>query len=599
MFCGRQIVNRRLVAAGASIVGAFGLSMQANAITRVYEINGTFGAAEQGCTQITLLFGGSDCTFGRNRAGASGTWIGGLFAGGHYPQDGVHDQPSYVPTSGVFDRPSQTFAPAAPDGKIAAPVSGTFTIDDNGTPGNPADDLLSANFSIGTMARNIATGQSTRVVQRWTTMDHVMAPTAVNATATVANGAGGVDYVIGTRGFPTSRCSKTNASDCFPTANSSAVFTDLDNTPAENAVSFWVQIPVGQVGIERVGLLGDPNFVLVQPPPNPKTGNVGATSTATFTGYSCSYNSLSANDCASGAVVWGAGEPAGFDNMIMKVSTDSTGAITSSRIYWTEEYFIGFGGAPPGYDNSYQAGAIDFTDVAQSLPPPPNDQFANRTALSGSVTVGGTNISATGEGGEPDHALVSLPFNSVWWSWSSPVPGQLTVSTLGSDFDTTLAVYVGGVVSSLTEVASNDDFSGLTSRVSFRVTPGTAYAIAVDGFESLQGYINLNLGFVPDPIDSDGDGILDTADNCILVPNPSQCDSDNDGYGNHCDADLNNDGFTNGKDTTLYRLQIGQPSVAPIYNKADMNCNGFVNGQDTTLFRKRLGLPPGSSGLVP
>ncbi len=242
--------------------------------------------------------------------------------------------------------------------------------------------------------------------------------------------------------------------------------------------------------------------------------------------------------------------------------------------------------------------AISGTGILNSNNPA-NDQFANRTVVSGGTTVGGTNIGATGEAGEPDHALVSTPLNSVWWSWSSPVPGQLTVSTLGSDFDTTLGVYVGSAVGALTEIASNDDFSGLTSRVSFRVTPGAIYAIAVDGFESLQGHVNLALGFVPDPADSDGDGILDTADNCILVPNPSQCDSDNDGYGNHCDADVNNDGFTNGKDSTLFRQQLGQPSVGPIYNRADINCNGFVNGQDTTLFRKRLGLPPGPSGLVP
>ncbi len=230
---------------------------------------------------------------------------------------------------------------------------------------------------------------------------------------------------------------------------------------------------------------------------------------------------------------------------------------------------------------------------------PLNDQFTDRTVLSGSTTVGGSNIGATGDAGEPDHAQGSLPLNSVWWSWSSAMPGVLTVSTLGSDFDTTLAVYLGTSVSSLTEVASNDDFNGLTSRVVFRVTPGSSYAIAVDGFESIQGHINLALSFVADIPDMDGDGVADTADNCTTVPNPSQCDSDNDGYGNHCDADLNNDGYTNSKDTTLYRQQVGHPSAAPIYNRADMNCNGFVNAQDTTLFRKRLGLPPGPSGLVP
>ncbi|MEO8443561.1 MAG: hypothetical protein ABI567_00990 [Gammaproteobacteria bacterium] len=42
------------------------------------------------------------------------------------------------------------------------------------------------------------------------------------------------------------------------------------------------------------------------------------------------------------------------------------------------------------------------------------------------------------------------------------------------------------------------------------------------------------------------------------MPNPSQCDSDGDGYGNHCDGDLNNN-FTNAQDTTLFRKLLARP----------------------------------------
>jgi hypothetical protein len=84
-----------------------------------------------------------------------------------------------------------------------------------------------------------------------------------------------------------------------------------------------------------------------------------------------------------------------------------------------------------------------------------------------------------------------------------------------------------------------------------------------------------------------------------LVPNPDQCDSDGDGYGNLCDGDLNNNGFTNAFDTPLYRAQLGQPSIGPLFNKADINCNGFVNAFDSPLFRSLLGSPPGPSSLVP
>jgi hypothetical protein len=61
--------------------------------------------------------------------------------------------------------------------------------------------------------------------------------------------------------------------------------------------------------------------------------------------------------------------------------------------------------------------------------------------------------------------------------------------------------------------------------------------------------------------------VLDFGDNCTLLANPTQCDSDADGYGNRCDGDLND--------------------------------NNFTNAQDTTLFRGRLGSPPGPSGVAP
>jgi len=99
--------------------------------------------------------------------------------------------------------------------------------------------------------------------------------------------------------------------------------------------------------------------------------------------------------------------------------------------------------------------------------------------------------------------------------------------------------------------------------------------------------------------DTDGDGVPDTLDNCTLEANPEQCDTDGDGYGNRCDGDFNNNGFTNAQDTIFLRQQLGQPSVPPTYNEADLNCNEFVNAQDTTLFRTRLGVPSGPSGLVP
>lgn len=98
------------------------------------------------------------------------------------------------------------------------------------------------------------------------------------------------------------------------------------------------------------------------------------------------------------------------------------------------------------------------------------------------------------------------------------------------------------------------------------------------------------------PGDTDADGIEDYLDNCTLASNASQVDSDADGYGNRCDGDLNGDQATNAQDYTLFRLQLGLPSLAPVFNPADINANGVVNAQDYVMFRQLLGKPPGPSG---
>jgi len=105
-------------------------------------------------------------------------------------------------------------------------------------------------------------------------------------------------------------------------------------------------------------------------------------------------------------------------------------------------------------------------------------------------------------------------------------------------------------------------------------------------------YDNISFG-----LDTDADGVPNVADNCRLVANNTgagaQADSDGDGYGNRCDGDMNQNLVTNSQDYVLFRQQLGQPSVAPTFNKADINANGVVNSQDYVLFRGLLGSPPG------
>jgi Zn-dependent metalloprotease/subtilisin-like proprotein convertase family protein len=116
-----------------------------------------------------------------------------------------------------------------------------------------------------------------------------------------------------------------------------------------------------------------------------------------------------------------------------------------------------------------------------------------------------------------------------------------------------------------------------------------------DGFPQDEGTLeSWTVEFCAD--DSDGDGIVDTEDNCTLVPNPTQCDTNGDFFGNHCDADLDNNNIVNTIDLGMLRNEFG--STAPD-NDADLDCNGVVNQIDLGMMRNDLGEAPGPSGTTP
>ena len=142
--------------------------------------------------------------------------------------------------------------------------------------------------------------------------------------------------------------------------------------------------------------------------------------------------------------------------------------------------------------NSYEVYPFGSSPLLQTfylpryVPPPVNDNFAARATLSGnSAAATADTTAATSETLEPFHHWPTSGRKSVWWTWTAPSSGSVTITTEGSSSFTVLAVYTGSAVSSLTMIVS-DATSGAASRsrVTFSAIALTTYQIAVDGYSS-------------------------------------------------------------------------------------------------------------------
>ncbi|MDH3588146.1 MAG: serine protease [Gammaproteobacteria bacterium] len=102
------------------------------------------------------------------------------------------------------------------------------------------------------------------------------------------------------------------------------------------------------------------------------------------------------------------------------------------------------------------------------------------------------------------------------------------------------------------------------------------------------------------PDDADTDGLPDGQDNCVAASNPAQIDTDGDGIGNACDADIDpsNNCLVDFNDVSVLRTAfLTRPGTASWNADADFDNSDYVDFLDLVMMRDQFLGAPGPSGI--
>ena len=132
---------------------------------------------------------------------------------------------------------------------------------------------------------------------------------------------------------------------------------------------------------------------------------------------------------------------------------------------------------------------------------PVNDNFVDASEITGMQgTLNASNVGATSE---DDEDTLHGSETSLWFKWTAPTNGNMTIDTFGSDLDTILGAYTGTGIGDLVEVALNDDADDdiRQSCVYFNAEEGVTYFIMAGGFSDNTGNIVLNWDLYAGPFE--------------------------------------------------------------------------------------------------
>lgn len=174
------------------------------------------------------------------------------------------------------------------------------------------------------------------------------------------------------------------------------------------------------------------------------------------------------------------------------ISPADTTSLIRFQVVAGQQYWLTVAGNRGATGSYTLRGSHEAPPAVLPLPPPANDNFGARTILASSTnfSLSNTNLWATAELGETALAGVDAT-RSVWFGWTAPSSGNLTLDTGGSDFANVFGIYTGTNFSSLKLLQGRASPALATNRIIVPVLAGSNYVIKVDGAKSTNGNYRL------------------------------------------------------------------------------------------------------------
>lgn len=192
----------------------------------------------------------------------------------------------------------------------------------------------------------------------------------------------------------------------------------------------------------------------------------------------------------------------------------------------------------------------------------------------------GISVRTTSKGSIPDNVDFYQTVSGT--SFSAPHVAGAMALLLQAFPDTTVEELENAMLDSARQTSHTDDPEG----------PDNSYGHGL--LDAREAYFTVCLS---NDVDSDSDGIADICDNCTLVANADQSESDGDVYGDACDADFNNQG--NIVDLSDFSIFLGLLGTAGPLGDFNRSTSPGVDLGDHSILLGMLGKAPGPSGLVP